>query len=218
MRTVEFIESRSLPRWAGTWTTRRASRRPTKMSSMFVRHQDRVSQSALRIYSYFPDLFGTRKFFLEAKKPSVVLKFEKSAARNQLRRYAWSAKLPLSLTDQGFAEFCAACTTAGSKRRKKHDPALEGASVLLFPTKSIAEKWDEHRTGLSFQDCYSQRLLSISSFRVQQRRGACSVSGKSDQLQFARDHWDRNLCVYQLARSLAALRNRAESLEFQTRP
>src|SRR5215204_3252021 len=40
-----------------------------------------------------------RKFFLEAKKPSVDLQNDLSPAV-QLRRYAWSAKLPLSiLTD-----------------------------------------------------------------------------------------------------------------------
>jgi type I restriction-modification system DNA methylase subunit len=39
---------------------------------------------------------GTRKFFVEAKKPSVNLKDDISSAF-QLRRYAWSAKLPLSL-------------------------------------------------------------------------------------------------------------------------
>jgi hypothetical protein len=37
---------------------------------------------------------GTRKFFLEAKKPSVYIKEEVPPAF-QLRRYAWSAKLPL---------------------------------------------------------------------------------------------------------------------------
>ena len=42
---------------------------------------------------------GTRKFFLEAKKPSINIKDDVSPAY-QLRRYAWSAKLPLSiLTD-----------------------------------------------------------------------------------------------------------------------
>src|SRR5207237_9641582 len=46
---------------------------------------------------------GTRKFFLEAKKPSVDIKIDAHPAY-QLRRYAWSAKLPLSiLTD--FEEF-----------------------------------------------------------------------------------------------------------------
>jgi hypothetical protein len=42
---------------------------------------------------------GTRKFFVEAKKPSVDIK-EDIYPAYQLRRYAWSAKLPLSiLTD-----------------------------------------------------------------------------------------------------------------------
>ena len=42
---------------------------------------------------------GTRKFFLEAKKPSVHIRDDAGPAY-QLRRYAWGAKLPLSiLTD-----------------------------------------------------------------------------------------------------------------------
>lgn len=42
---------------------------------------------------------GTRKFFLEAKKPAVNVKDDIDPAF-QVRRYAWSAKLPLSiLTD-----------------------------------------------------------------------------------------------------------------------
>ncbi len=46
---------------------------------------------------------GTKKFFLEAKKPGVDLK-NNSEPAYQLRRYAWSARLPLSiLTD--FEEF-----------------------------------------------------------------------------------------------------------------
>jgi predicted type IV restriction endonuclease len=46
---------------------------------------------------------GRRRFFVEAKKPAINLKDEISPAY-QLRRYAWSAKLPLSiLTD--FEEF-----------------------------------------------------------------------------------------------------------------
>lgn len=39
---------------------------------------------------------GARKFFVEAKKPSVRVKDDMAAAY-QLRRYAWSAKLPLSI-------------------------------------------------------------------------------------------------------------------------
>jgi len=46
---------------------------------------------------------GQRKFFLEAKKPSVHIKTDPSPAY-QLRRYGWSAKLPLSILTN-FEEF-----------------------------------------------------------------------------------------------------------------
>ena len=43
---------------------------------------------------------GTRKFFVEAKKPSVKIATDVGPAF-QLRRYAWSAKLPLSILTNG---------------------------------------------------------------------------------------------------------------------
>src|SRR4051812_24397132 len=68
-------------------------------------YKDVVHEDAIRIGDSHkaPDycfrIGGTRKFFLEAKKPSVFIKEEVPPAY-QLRSYAWSAKLPLSiLTD-----------------------------------------------------------------------------------------------------------------------
>ncbi len=46
---------------------------------------------------------GNRKFFVEAKKPSVVPKDNPEPAY-QLRRYSWSAKLPLGILND-FQEF-----------------------------------------------------------------------------------------------------------------
>jgi len=46
---------------------------------------------------------GIRKFFVEAKKPSAVIK-DNSDAAYQLRRYGYTAKLPLSILTN-FAEF-----------------------------------------------------------------------------------------------------------------
>jgi hypothetical protein len=50
---------------------------------------------------------GTRKFFVEAKKPATNLK-DASEPAFQLRRYAWSAKLPLcpvpAILDRGTRE------------------------------------------------------------------------------------------------------------------
>jgi type I restriction-modification system DNA methylase subunit/predicted type IV restriction endonuclease len=69
-----------------------------------VIHEDALKVSgATQAPDYCFRVGGTRKFFVEAKKPSAALKADVGPAY-QLRRYAWSAKLPLSiLTD--FEEF-----------------------------------------------------------------------------------------------------------------
>jgi type I restriction-modification system DNA methylase subunit/predicted type IV restriction endonuclease len=69
-----------------------------------VIHEDALKVSgATRAPDYCFRVGGTRKFFVEAKRPSAALKGDVGPAY-QLRRYAWSAKLPLSiLTD--FEEF-----------------------------------------------------------------------------------------------------------------
>jgi hypothetical protein len=61
------------------------------------------TEEATRAPDYCFRIGGTRKFYVEAKKPSVRL-HEDVGPAYQVRRYAWSAKLPLSiLTD--FEEF-----------------------------------------------------------------------------------------------------------------
>ena len=68
-------------------------------------YNDVVHEDALKVGldarapDYFFRIGGVRKFFVEAKKPAINLKDDPELAF-QLRRYAWSAKLPLSvLTD-----------------------------------------------------------------------------------------------------------------------
>lgn len=80
---------------------------------------------------------GIRKFFLEAKKPSVNIKDDIHPAF-QLRRYAWSGKLPLSiLTD--FEEFA---VYDGRIQPKKSDKSSV-ARVMYFRYEDYIEKWDE---------------------------------------------------------------------------
>jgi len=70
-----------------------------------VVHEDKIKiGSATKAPDYsFKLPGGKRLFFVEAKKPSTIVKQEKEPAY-QIRRYAWSAKLPISiLTD--FEEF-----------------------------------------------------------------------------------------------------------------
>jgi type I restriction-modification system DNA methylase subunit len=80
---------------------------------------------------------GTRKFFVEAKKPAVNIEMNIHPAF-QLRRYAWSAKLPLGiLTD--FEEFAIYDCRV---KPDKTDKASTGRAKLLS-YKDYIEKWDE---------------------------------------------------------------------------
>ena len=80
---------------------------------------------------------GMRKFFVEAKKPAVNIEMNIHPAF-QLRRYAWSAKLPLGiLTD--FEEF--AIYDCRTKPDKKDKASL--GRIALYGFKDYVEKWDE---------------------------------------------------------------------------
>ena len=88
-----------------------------------VIHEDAIKiGGSTRAPDYCFRIGGTRKFFLEAKKPNVNIKRD-GAAAYQLRRYAWSAKLPLSILCD-FEEFAiydtriqpAASDAAGHRR------------------------------------------------------------------------------------------------------
>src|SRR5438034_356526 len=69
-----------------------------------VIHEDAIKVSGgHKAPDYCFRIGGTRKFFVEAKKPAVNVKHEASPAF-QLRRYAWTTKLPLSIPSN-FGEF-----------------------------------------------------------------------------------------------------------------
>ncbi|MEI6376357.1 MAG: Eco57I restriction-modification methylase domain-containing protein [Chthoniobacterales bacterium] len=103
-----------------------------------VVHEDSVKVSgATKAPDYGFRIGGQRKFFLEAKKPSISIKNDVGPAY-QLRRYAWSAKLPLSvLTD--FEEFA---VYDCNKKPLPSDAASKGR-ILYFTFDQYAEKWDE---------------------------------------------------------------------------
>lgn len=105
-------------------------------------YKDVVHEDAIRIggAAKAPDycfrIGGTRKFFLEAKKPSVDIGQETSAAY-QLRRYAWSAKLPLSILSD-FEEFA----VYDCRVKPKKTDAASTARVFLCRYQDYPEKWD----------------------------------------------------------------------------
>jgi len=65
-------------------------------------YKDVINEDAIKVggATKAPDycfrIGGTRKFFLEAKKPAVAIKADPAPAF-QLRRYAWTARMPLSV-------------------------------------------------------------------------------------------------------------------------
>lgn len=103
-----------------------------------VIHEDSLDdEGSLKAPDYAFRIGTTRKFFVEAKKPAVDIRYAIHPAY-QLRRYAWNAHLPLSiLTD--FEELAVYdCRT----RPDPKDSAATGR-VMLFTFEEYVERWDE---------------------------------------------------------------------------
>ena len=78
-----------------------------------------------------------RKFFVEAKKPSVKIETNPEVAF-QLKRYVWSAKLPLGiLTD--FEEFA----VYECRSKPKVSDSVKTGRVMLLSYTDYIERWDE---------------------------------------------------------------------------
>ncbi|HHY58286.1 MAG TPA: N-6 DNA methylase [Chloroflexi bacterium] len=103
-----------------------------------VIHEDAVKVAGVtKAPDYAFRIGGVRKFFLEAKKPAVNIKEDIHPAY-QLRRYAWSAKLPLSILSD-FEEFAVYDCRI---KPDKSDPAST-ARVLYLRYTDYLERWDE---------------------------------------------------------------------------
>lgn len=112
------------------------------VSGAAPQYRDVIFEDSIKIAggSRAPDycftLAGRKMFFVEAKKPSVNID-QDIRPSYQLRRYAWSAKLPLSiLTD--FEEFA---IYDSRTRPKKTDRASVGR-IKYFSYKDYVEEWD----------------------------------------------------------------------------
>ena len=103
-----------------------------------VVHEDAVKVGGTtKAPDYSFRIGGRRLFFLEAKKPSVSIK-QDIAPAYQLRRYAWSAGLQLSILSD-FEEF------AVYDGALKPDPKDKSSRSRVFycSFEDYAEKWDE---------------------------------------------------------------------------
>ena len=103
-----------------------------------VIHEDSIKvDGTTRAPDYCFRIGGMRKFFVEAKKPSIDIKNNIGPAF-QLRRYAWSAKLKVSVASdfEEFAVYDTAICPASSD-------SASVARVLYFKFDDYEDKWSE---------------------------------------------------------------------------
>lgn len=130
--------------------------------------------------------YGKKLFYVEAKKVAILIKTNIEPSY-QLRRYAWSAKLPVSiLTD--FEEFA---LYDGTKQPQKTDSAIVGRLKYLTYTQYLSEfDW--------LWDLFSKKQVlkgSLEQFAKADKKGTQSVDYAFLQ---SLDKW-RNLLASNIA-------------------
>ncbi len=102
-----------------------------------VIHEDKIKiGSATKAPDYAFTLYGQRKFFVDAKKPGIDIHTDIGPAY-QVRRYGWSAKVPLSIVTD-FEEFAIYDCT---KKPKPTDKASV-ARIKYITYKQYLEEFD----------------------------------------------------------------------------
>lgn len=149
----------------------------------------RISGAGTKAPDYSFRVGGTRKFFVEAKKPAVYLKDNPEPAR-QLRVYSWSAKLSLGIVTD-FQEFAIYDTRIKPKEGDK----ASVARIFYCTYDQYPEKWDE------IAGIFSRESVLKGSFD----RYATTAKGKRGTTEFDdafladMEHWRdvlaRNLAV-----------------------
>ncbi len=161
-------------------------------------YKDVIHEDTVKIggFTKAPDycfrIGGTRKFFVEAKKPSIDIKGEPSSAY-QLRRYAWSAKLPLSiLTD--FEEF--AVYDCRLKPAKMDRSAT--ARTLYITYDRYSDRWDEIASIFS-RDAILKGSFDKYAESTKGKRGTAEVdTAFLQEIEAWRDMLARNLALRNL--------------------
>lgn len=151
-----------------------------------VIHEDAIkvgSKETTKAPDYCFRIGGTRKFFLEAKKPSVNVKDDPDPAF-QLRRYAWSAKLPLSVLSD-FEEMA----VYDCRIRPNPTDKASTARVQYYTYKDYAEKWSE------IYDIFAKESILKGSFdkyaeSTTKKRGTAEVD---ESFLTDIEHWRESL-------------------------
>jgi len=118
-----------------------------------VVHEESIKISgATKAPDYGFRIGGVRKFFVEAKKPGVNIK-EDTASAFQLRRYAWSAKLSLSILTNFEWFQVYDCRFKPSKADK-----ASHSCIMSVPYTDYPSRWEE------FASIFSREAILKGSF------------------------------------------------------
>ncbi len=155
-----------------------------------VIHEDAINVGgATKAPDYCFRIGGTRKFFVEAKRPTADIAEDASLAY-QLRRYAWSAKLPLSiLTDfEELAVYDCRTRPVQSERASK-------ARTMYLRYAEYPERWDE------LSSIFSKEAVFQGSFdryaeSTRRKRGTAEVDAAFlDEIERWRELLARNIAL-----------------------
>ena len=155
-----------------------------------VIHEDSIRiGSATKAPDYCFRIGGTRKFFVEAKKPSISIKDAPHPAF-QLRRYAWSAKLPLSiLTD--FEEFAVYdCRVRPIKADRS-----SAARIKYIKYTEYTDRWEEIASVFS-KDAILKGSFDKYAKSARRKKGTAEVdTAFLNEIETWRDIIARNIAV-----------------------
>ncbi|MEA3487749.1 MAG: DNA methyltransferase [Euryarchaeota archaeon] len=157
-----------------------------------VVHEDTIKVGrSTRAPDYSFRIGGQRKFFVEAKKPAVNIKEDVSPSY-QLRRYAWSAKLPLSVVTD-FEEL--SVFDCQIKPNPTDKPSI--GRIAYYTFDEYLDKFDE------IYDIFSKEAILKGSFD----RYAQSTKGKKGTAEVDREFLKEIESWRELLAKNIALRN-----------
>src|SRR6266849_1732875 len=157
------------------------------------RFKDVIHEAAIKIGGAMkaPDYCfrfgGNPIFFLEAKKPSVKIRNDPAPAY-QLRRYAWTGKMALSILTN-FEEFA----VYDCRVRPAHTDKASAARILYFTYKDYPDRWDD------IAGIFSKEAIDKGSFdkyAARKGKGTATVDAAFlQELESWRDTLARNFAA-----------------------
>jgi hypothetical protein len=167
----------------------------TNKAGYAEQYKDVIHEEGIKVgdFTKAPDytfrVAGVRKFFVEAKKPFVDLKSDPAPAY-QLRRYAWSAKLPLSvLTD--FEEVAVYDT----RIRPNEGDKASVARILYLTYDELLPRLDE-LWGVFSKDAVLKGSFDRYAEETRGKRGTSEVDAEFlREIEGWRDELARNIAI-----------------------